>query len=368
MKMADSLKLLLALVVLRLDGGLSFKSSHVGCVRRETPSLSPLRVASSTWATSNDGLGAHNITMNALFIAICSQYSHRHIASSARRTSIVDNSKYDRMQQKSKAPLVDSTLLRFLSAQKNGSLAPPNGSSEQFSTDASLATISEEAAIVEVEVPTPEQEFAIAAEIDQITHPTVGIDIQSEKMFQSQSWLSQYNAQKVALRLQALGVDESTALNTGRAVQDYVLARITRRRIRKFLQERDASWEAGKPLPFDRSGMKENISPAATINYSLDGIVTVMTEYGLTGNDIAAVLAHTPSVSMMKPRPNAIESENEGVHAGRRGFTLAEALDSAFVGLLGDTLKLRRYDARKVSIDIVGFHLRLFTSVYTVLV
>ena len=57
MKMTN-LKLLLAIIVLRLDIVLGFKSSHVGCTQRETPSLSPLRVASSTWATSsNDGLG-----------------------------------------------------------------------------------------------------------------------------------------------------------------------------------------------------------------------------------------------------------------------------------------------------------------------
>ena len=353
MKMADSLKYLLALIVLGFDGGLSFKSSHVSYVRRNAQFLSPLRVASSTWATSNDGLGAHCIEMNvhSLFLYY-SQYSYQHIASSARRTSTVDSSTFDKIQQNSKAPLVDSTLLRFLSAQKNGSIAPPNGSRGHLSTDLSPATISEEESCVELEVSTPDHKFAIDAEIDQNTHPAVGIT-QSEKMSQSQSWLSQYNAQKVALKLQALGVDESTALNTGKIVQDYVLARITRRRIRKFLQERDASWETGKPLPFDRSGIKESISPAATYNYNLDSVVSVMTEYGLTGNDIAAVLAHTPSVSMMKSRPNKIESETVKIDAERRGFTLVEALDSAFVELLGDTLKLRRYDARKVSIELL---------------
>jgi hypothetical protein len=63
MKMSDALKLLLALMVLQLDSVLGFKSSNVGCIPREIPSLSPLRVASTTWATSNDGLGASTVTL-----------------------------------------------------------------------------------------------------------------------------------------------------------------------------------------------------------------------------------------------------------------------------------------------------------------
>jgi hypothetical protein len=251
----------------------------------------------------------------------------------------------ERAQQKSKAPLVDSALLRFISSEKNGSGTPPNGVKESFSSSLADALIDEEA-VVKVEVPSPEPE-TLRAEIDKSISSTAAADQQS--IIESQSWLSQYNAQKVALKLQSIGVDEATSLNAGKVVQDYVLARVTRRRIRKFLQERDASWDAGKPLPFDRSGMKENISPATANNYNFDGVVSVMTEYGLTGIDIAAILTHTPSVAMMKARLNTNESKEEGIESGRKGFTLTQALDNALVGLLGDTLKLRRYDARKVS-------------------
>lgn len=243
---------------------------------------------------------------------------------------------------------MDSTLLRFLSSQKNGAQAPTNAAKGQPKLKRALANaITEEETVIEVEVP-PLAETLLGAEIDKTATP-IAIQDQSQKIIQSQSWLSQYNAQKVALKLEALGVDESTAFNTGKVVQDYVLARVTRRRIRKFLQERDASWEAGNPLPLDKNGMKENIPLTTTSIYNLDSVISVMVEHGLTGNDISAVFSHTPSVAMMRARPNTNETENTAqTQADRKGFTLAEALDNAFVGLLGNTLKLRRYDARKV--------------------
>lgn len=269
-----------------------------------------------------------------------------------RRRTITDSS-IDCNQQKSKAPLVDSTLLRFLSSQKNGAQAPTNASKGQPKLKRALANaISEEEIVIEVEVP-PIAETSLAAETDQTT-TRVAIKDQSQKIIESQSWLSQYNAQKVALKLQAHGVDESTSFNTGKVVQDYVLARVTRRRIRKFLQERDASWEAGNPLPLDKNGMQENMPLTTTSMYNLDSVISVMLEYGLTGNDISAVLSHTPSVAMMRARQNTNHTENTAqTQADRKGFTLAEALNNAFVGLLGNTLKLRRYDARKVRIGCV---------------
>ena len=94
--------------------------------------------------------------------------------------------------------------------------------------------------------------------------------------------------------------------------------------------------------------MKENISPSTTSNYDLEWVLSVMTEYGLTGIDISAIFSHTPSVAMMKARHDKTEANDEETDLNQKGFTLAEALESSLVGLLGDTLNLRRYDARKV--------------------
>lgn len=62
----------------------------------------------------------------------------------------------------------------------------------------------------------------------------------------------------------------------------------------------------------------------------LAAVLEELTEAGLTGRDIAAILAHTPSVAFMSATD-----------------TLRPILDKTF-GLLSDTLKLRKYDARKV--------------------
>eukprot|EP00585_Thalassiosira_rotula_P003499 CAMPEP_0196147782 /NCGR_PEP_ID=MMETSP0910-20130528/26218_1 /TAXON_ID=49265 /ORGANISM="Thalassiosira rotula, Strain GSO102" /LENGTH=112 /DNA_ID=CAMNT_0041410289 /DNA_START=199 /DNA_END=533 /DNA_ORIENTATION=+ len=79
---------IIASIALRLEGSWGFNGFNTP---REFPSSSPLRVASTTaWATSDDGLA-------------------QNYAANEQRQG----------RQKAKAPLVDSTLLRFLSSQKS---------------------------------------------------------------------------------------------------------------------------------------------------------------------------------------------------------------------------------------------------------
>eukprot|EP01082_Thalassiosira_pseudonana_P014335 g12882.t1.1.5e17418b g12882 g12882.t1 contig7:391214-393235(+) len=320
--------ILLALLAFRLDSGACFKASPLSFVPRECPPLSPLRVASTAWATSNDGLAPSTRT---------------------NRDSI-GGSKEERRRQKAKAPLVDSTLLRFLSSQKNGSTVLLKGDNTQTKVGGTIQIDAPNGeSSVEEEVPTftTGSAFKTAEQEGVSTSTSQTTEIPSIKAIESQSWLSQYNAQRVALKLQALGVDEETALNTGKVVQDYILSRVTRRRIRKFLQERDASWESGDSMPLDRGGMKENMSSAATSNFDIDEVITVLTEYGLTGTDIAAIFSHTPNIAMMRARSTASEAM-KGEKLSETASTLEDTLDKAFVGLLGETLRLRRYDARKI--------------------
>jgi len=260
-------------------------------------------------------------------------------------------------RQKAKAPLVDSSLLRFLSAQKTSGAAvllkdenrqascpgnsaisisaTPNGSVDR-GVEVDLPTFSAEN-IGEVEAPQP----------STISSASLAFDLSPDQPIENQSWLSQYNAQRVALKLQALGVESEAAISAGKIVQGYALARVTRRRIRRYLQERDDLWQSGKysSTPIDRRGMKESISPIAASNFDLDDVIGVMTEHGLTGIDIAAIFTHTPSVAMMKARKVLDVST---VSERGESFSLEETLDRALVRLLGETLKLRRYDARKV--------------------
>ena len=254
-------------------------------------------------------------------------------------------------QQRGKAPLVDSTLLRFLSSEKKSGtvLLDKEDIGQSGNNPVTVDAPNRSSRAVEVDLPTFVAENTEGGELKSLAAPSAApADLARESPIEGQSWLSQYNAQRVALKLQALGVDNEASLKAGRIVQDYVLARVTRRRIRKFLQQRDALWEAGSSVQAGRKGMMEGISPAAASNFDIDGVIEVMTEYGLTGNDVAAIFSHTPSVVMMRARRRGDERQGEELNGKRKSFALAETLDKAFVGLLGETLGLRRYDARKV--------------------
>jgi hypothetical protein len=272
---------------------------------------------------------------------------------------VTNEQRQQQRRQKAKAPLVDSSLLRFLSAQKTSGAAVilkddkrQTSYTENPSKSISASSNGVVGGRVEVDLPTFTAEISVAeAEAPQTsTTPTSSsqaIDISPSQPIENQSWLSQYNFQRVALKLQALGVDSEAAIAAGKVVQGYALARVTRRRIRRYLQERDALWESGgySSIPIDRKGMKESISTVAASNFDVDEVIGVMTEHGLTGIDIAAIFSHTPSVAMMKAR-----KELDAFTVGERGesFSLEETLDRVFMRLLGETLKLRRYDARKV--------------------
>ena len=331
-----------ALLLLSIGSSVKgFSKSQHPVISHEGTSLSPLRVASTAWATSNDS-----------------------------------GSNEQRRRQKAKAPLVDSTLLRFLSSQKNSGpvlleddrpTAPANGGggntisitspikgdsrgSSSSSSVVDLPTFASENLIDQAEL---EQTFAsTTAPIPDdnsniLEQPQPG----NNEVIENQTWLSQYNAQRVTLKLLSLGVENEAAANAGRIVQNYALARVTRRRIRKFLQERDAAWESGSTAPLvDRSGIKESISALAAGKFDIDGVISVMTEYGLTGADVAAIFSHTPSIAMMQARSTVDESAigTGGEAAVRTSVSVEQTLERAFVNLLGERLKLRRYDARKV--------------------
>ncbi|KAL7536277.1 hypothetical protein ACHAXR_007043 [Thalassiosira sp. AJA248-18] len=309
----DTIKIAIALIAFRLDGAWGF---HGAINPRKLPSLTIGRVASTAWATSNDGLD---------------------YATNEQR-------------QRAKAPLVDSTLLRFLSSQKKSDAVQLKDQKDRSSAGRSLSldTPNRTSEAVEVDLPTFAAENIGEGETEAQAAAPLTIDLPSDKPLDSQSWLSQYNAQRVALKLQTLGVDSEVSIKAGKIVQDCVLARVTRQRIRKFLQERDALWESGYTVPLDRKGLKEGISPAAASSFDIDGVIAVMTEYGLTGNDVAAVFSHTPNVAMMRARRTESKAQMDNADGERKSFALEETLDRAFVGLLGETLKLRRYDARKV--------------------
>ena len=186
-----------------------------------------------------------------------------------------------------------------------------------------------------------------------------------------ETWMGQFNRNRVAqLLLAAAGdgaLDETLAIKAGESVQRHVLTRTARRRVREFLKERDYLWVQGLN-PSKDGGSPSSASSSTTsqqqqqpssaaytlprqqpqqLNYGFSDVVELLTESGLTAKDIAEILIHTPSVALMMPR-RPPETRNEGIEQKLEGETLEETLDRALSQLLCGTLKLRRYDARKV--------------------
>jgi len=177
----------------------------------------------------------------------------------------------------------------------------------------------------------------------------------------SLAFFTDYNSHNIASRLTDMGVPYDEAIDAGNAVQGYVMAKTARKRIRSYLRNRDSIWisdvnddiEAGGEFPVKRSKTYRLSSfyeelPSLGKNCTIDGVVNVMVEKGLTGRDIAAVFTHTPSVSMSRVRGSLEENNPNGNSNGMEGETLEDTLDRAYSELLLDSLKLRKYDARKI--------------------
>jgi len=177
-------------------------------------------------------------------------------------------------------------------------------------------------------------------------------------------WMGQFNRNRIAQVLLARGsegegggVDEQLANQAGEAVQRHALARTARRRVRDFLKARDKMWsgdisvrtnvttttttdiaEKDTLLSFSASQSKQP-------DYGFPDVVDVLVDNGLTAKDVATILIHTPSIAIMMPqRPKFMVEEDDELD----GETVEETVQRALSDLLCGTLKLRRYDARKV--------------------
>jgi len=246
------------------------------------------------------------------------------------------------------APVVDSALLRFLANQK---------------------LEGKETAAVEV--------------------PEVLQQAQQQQVQTADSWLGQFNSNRVARLLMSCKVDETTALKTGQIVQDHVLARTARRRVRDFLKKRDVEWVQSNNNNDNNGVVDVNVNAAADVDdsddyeygdvdavdsvvaaaaasslsafpdYGLQDVINLLLDFGLTGKDIAAILTQSPSVALMMPRRTTTTTTTTGGVPQQQqqlkredddvgGETLEETMIRAFDGVLLETLQLRRYDARKV--------------------
>lgn len=164
----------------------------------------------------------------------------------------------------------------------------------------------------------------------------------------TESWMGQYNANRVAKLLIANSVDEDDAMEAGVAVQSHVLARTARRRVREFLKRRDKLWvDSNNGTLLETPG--GSVRPTS-LGYGFEDVLKLLLENGLTGKDIAAILVHTPGLALMMPRRITDEGVTDDILGGE---TLEETMKRAYDGVLRESLELRKYDARKVSTTIV---------------
>jgi len=309
-----------------------------------------------------------------------------------------------------KAPLVDSALLRFISEQRVGTTSTDEVPLPTTSVPSGEESVVLKASVVspfnkgtEIVKPSPlagivEDEFSRTSSNNSIPisanlQDGDGADL---RVSDSKSWtldmeetaevnvlgqdelssmlaapfslifptydeaaarrLSQYNAHSVSQKLMSIGAENDISIEAGLAVQQYALNRTMRRSVQRFLRERDALWTNGTPQvnttrAMSYAPMAEDKTAIDRFHESsgIDAIIDVLTSAGLTGKDVASILIHTPSVSTMLPGTNETTiNEDSGPSSSRRGSTLNETLGRAYFGLLSRTLKLRRYDARKV--------------------
>jgi hypothetical protein len=221
-------------------------------------------------------------------------------------------------------PIVDSTLLRFLSTQKQTPdtfLIP----------DTSLL---------------PKENYQLPKQQDRI---------QQQQQQEEEPPNEPFNYYKhVAQTLLAMGdnaaISKETALQAGESVQRHVLARTAQRRLRLFLKQRDTQLWAPEEntTPLSSSSAcapvdKEENQLDGTFDY-FEQVIEVLVEQGLTANDISTILTHTPSVALMRPR----NGQN----------TLERTCHRVIRDLLSESLQLRKYDARKVRCLACVWHAR----------
>lgn len=314
-----------------------------------------------------------------------------------------------RIRKSPGAPLVDSSLLRYISAQKKsqfvdiGSATYSSDSGSGVFADANFPSPSLSETTINPYVPiiastTAGFDSPQLSDIDSTPYiTTIQPDRENGPIGRTEPtsrlvgtadewWLGQFNRHNLAQKLVALGADTGAAQIAGEAVQRYCLVRTARRRIRIFLRERDSLWrnpnssvdllpsydwgavaDASIPDPKNPSNNMQVIStsPSSPLpftlssrspSYGLDDVFEVMQEYGLTGGDICALLTNSPNLALMMPRKSFMMKTEQPqgafgvvrIRADEEVDTLEDTLERSLNELLMQTLGLRRCVARKV--------------------
>ena len=253
-----------------------------------------------------------------------------------------------------KPPLVDSTLLRFLSLQKAGISTTENDESGSNEMNGMMCAETINETTLSSLDQTNGDEEAVVEGVSTRGYNNENTDAKTV------SWLTQYNSNIITNKLIALGADKASATEAGRIVQKHVLSKTTRQRMKKFLRDRNSLWTASQPTDFTNGTVIDssnyfdlsNMRSEALLrgdSYNFDQLLKYLSDAGLAGKDISSILIHTPSISTMKVFANdKCTSESSELNDDLSLETLNGTLNKSFRELLTSRLKLRKYDARKV--------------------
>jgi mTERF len=223
---------------------------------------------------------------------------------------------------RNRPPLIDSTLLRFLTAHED---------SKRSKSDDNLPVDGMSSLTRKMARPADSKYDRESFVTDEV------------------AWISQYERSNVAALLHSAGID--AALSAGMIVENMAVERAAQKRMRCFLKERDR--ELGL-MGNDAIVRSDSSDPGDCLldvcNFSrtdnMEQVIELLHQYGLSSKDVCEILIHSPGIAFMQPR------REEG-SLGNGGESLQCTLDRVFSRLLmGQSqpyeLKLRKYDSRKV--------------------
>jgi hypothetical protein len=144
---------------------------------------------------------------------------------------------------------------------------------------------------------------------------------------------------------------ENDAIAAAQSLRHYATEKSRRESVRKFLQSRDALWKSGYAK--DNSTFVEDFESKVLISTTkwcskenFQAVIHVLVNAGLSGKDCASVFMHTPSVAFRRVVNR--ENNDDPSHI-ITGETIETTLNRVINVILCGLLQLRRYDARKVS-------------------
>jgi len=143
---------------------------------------------------------------------------------------------------------------------------------------------------------------------------------------------------------------ENDAIAAAQSLRHYATEKSRRESVRRFLQNRDALWKSGYSK--DNSTFAQEFESNVLISTTkwcskenVQAVIHVLVNAGLSGKDCASIFMHTPSVAF---RRVVSRKNNDDPSETMTGETVETTLNRVINVILCGLLQLRRYDARKV--------------------